>query len=167
MNSANAQKAPTAISYHTSGIRWGYQIGDLEEEVVRGIKLLLDDTKATQYTPSIKSKRLIEARGKSPIDAAADYVKKLFDHTKTILDKRGLGVLLERCDVHYTLTVPAVWSDKAKDLTIKAASLAGIPKANLCLLSEPEAAAVYAIRTIQPNSIRVSPNIYHNSRMKF
>lgn len=38
---------------------------------------------------------------------------------------------------------------------MQAAHLAGIPAANLTLLSEPEAAAVYAIRTIQPNTIAV------------
>ena len=143
------------ISYSSGGIRWGYQIGDLEE-AIRGIKLLLDKSKATEYKPALNSQHLISAQGKEPVDAAADYLKKLFSHAKSILDDQGIGSLVQSWDVQYILTVPAVWSDKAKDLTIQAACLAGIPKASLYLLSEPEAAAVYAIRTIQPNSIEVS-----------
>jgi molecular chaperone DnaK (HSP70) len=59
-------------------------------------------------------------------------------------------------DLQFIMTVPAVWSDKAKDATMQAATLAGIPSAGLFLVSEPEAAAVYAIQTIQPNTMTVS-----------
>lgn len=58
-------------------------------------------------------------------------------------------------NLQFILTVPAVWSDKAKDATMQAACLAGIPSQDLFLVSEPEAAAVYAIRSIQPNTIAV------------
>jgi molecular chaperone DnaK (HSP70) len=58
-------------------------------------------------------------------------------------------------DLQFVMTVPAVWSDKAKDATMQAAILAGIPSAALFLVSDPEAAAVYAIQTIQPNTMTV------------
>jgi hypothetical protein len=58
-------------------------------------------------------------------------------------------------DLSFVLTVPAVWSDKAKDITLNAAHLAGVPPNKLTLLSEPESAALYALRTIQPNTIKV------------
>lgn len=58
-------------------------------------------------------------------------------------------------DLEYILTVPAVWSDKAKHNTLMAAHQGGIPVGKVKLLSEPEAAAVYAIQTIQPNVIEV------------
>ena len=41
------------------------------------------------------------------------------------------------------VTVPAIWTDKAKDLTRKAALAAGIPDNRLKLITEPEAAALY------------------------
>jgi hypothetical protein len=43
----------------------------------------------------------------------------------------------------YVITVPAIWKDSAKDLTRQAAVSAGIPRDNLELITEPEAAALY------------------------
>ncbi|KAF3286593.1 hypothetical protein TWF970_008445 [Orbilia oligospora] len=62
------------------------------------------------------------------------------------------------------MTVPAVWSEKAQSLTKEAASRAGIgqrDKDRLFLLSEPEAAAVYAISELyqRDNSRRNNPNM--------
>lgn len=153
LNLANSQKVPTVISYNASGARWGYQINDCEA-AIRGIKLLLDESKVVEYGPSIESQSLLD--GKRPVEVAGHFLKRLLSYTQGILDRRGLGSLMKTWDVQYIVTVPAVWSDKAKDLTTQAACLAGIPQSNLCLLSEPEAGALYAIRTVQPNSIGVS-----------
>jgi molecular chaperone DnaK (HSP70) len=43
----------------------------------------------------------------------------------------------------YIITVPAIWSDMAKNLTRKAASRAGFPDDKITLITEPEAAALY------------------------
>ena len=122
---------------------------------IRGFKLLLDKSKNLSYGPAIESEAIIQSLDKKPVDIAGIYLKKLMSHARTILCRRGIESVLDTMDVQYIVTVPAVWSDKAKDLTMQAARLAGIPQANLVLLSEPEAAAVDAIRTIQPNSITV------------
>jgi hypothetical protein len=64
------------------------------------------------------------------------------------------------------LTVPAVWSDKARQMTMEAAMRAGLGLGNgggdaeasgglLKLITEPEGAAEYALRSIQPNSVKV------------
>ncbi|KAH1964545.1 hypothetical protein KXV80_005890 [Aspergillus fumigatus] len=45
------------------------------------------------------------------------------------------------------------WSDKAKDKTLSAAIKASIQPQDVSLISEPEAAALYALRAIQPNSV--------------
>jgi molecular chaperone DnaK (HSP70) len=92
---------------------------------------------------------------KSAISASGEYVGMLLAHVKDIL-KRRFGSALQTMDLQFIMTVPAVWSDKAKDATMQAATLAGIPSAGLFLVSEPEAAAVYAIQTIQPNTMTVS-----------
>lgn len=144
------------ISYHPGGSQWGYQLSDLEE-AIRGIKLLLDNSKVIEFPPAITSIGLLEKEGKTPVECAGDYLKRLFSHAKSIMDKRHFGSLVETCmwDVQYIVTVPAVWSHKAKDLTLQAACLAGLPRSSLYLLSEPEAGALYTIRTVQPNSISV------------
>ncbi|KAJ5618585.1 hypothetical protein N7528_006696 [Penicillium herquei] len=137
-----SQKAPTIISYQNGEVRWGYQVNDIKENYYK-----------SSYGPAEDSKRILERMCKKPVDAAGDYLKKIVAHLHSILDRRAIGSVMKTMDVQYVLTVPAVWSDKAKDLTMQAAVLGGIGKANLVLLSEPEAAAVHAIRTIQPNSI--------------
>jgi hypothetical protein len=51
--------------------------------------------------------------------------------------------------VEYILTVPAVWSDKAKSDTLWCASEAGFgPMDKIRLITEPEAAAVYTFTTV-------------------
>ena len=50
---------------------------------------------------------------------------------------------LQNQKLSYVLTVPAIWSDKAKELTRQAALTAGIKRENLTLITEPEAAALY------------------------
>lgn len=122
---------------------------------IRGVKLLLDESQPVRYVPAADSQQIIQALEKKPVDVASDYMKLIVSHAKLILDRRGMRSLLETLDIQYVLTIPGVWSDKAKDLTMQAACLAGIPRNNLTLLSEPEAAAVYAIRTIQPNTMAV------------
>ncbi|KAJ5726922.1 hypothetical protein N7493_005949 [Penicillium malachiteum] len=155
---STSQKAPTVIAYQNGEARWGYQVDDMKE-AVKGVKLLLDTSKEkhykSSYGPAEESHRILEKMQKKPVDAAGDYLGKMVAHLKFILDRRGIGSVMKTMDVQYILTVPAVWSDKAKDLTLQAAYLGGIPKGNLTLLSEPEAAAVHAIRMIQPNSIEV------------
>lgn len=154
VDAGTSQKAPTLISYHSNEIQWGYQVNDMST-AVRGVKLLLDTSQPTRYVPAAESERLIRALRKEPVAVAGDYMKTILSHAKEILHRRGMRDLLKRPDVKYILTIPGVWSDKAKDLTMHAACLAGIPRNNLTVLSEPEAAAIYAIRTIQPNTMTV------------
>lgn len=46
-------------------------------------------------------------------------------------------------DMFYILTVPAIWSDKAKDFMKKAAKMAGIDDDKLSISLEPESASLY------------------------
>ncbi|KAJ5689947.1 Heat shock protein 70 family [Penicillium macrosclerotiorum] len=151
-----SQKVPTVLSYCGGRLKWGYQVDDMNEEAVKRVKLLLESQGDPIYGPAAQSKAVIESLNKTPIQVAGEYLKKLVSHARCLLDRRGFGNALDTMDLQYILTVPAVWSDRAKDATMQAACLAGIPRSNLTLLSEPEAAAVYTIRAIQPNSIAVS-----------
>lgn len=61
--------------------------------------------------------------------------------------------------VEFVLTVPAVWSDSAKNATLQAAERAGMGNIHeLKLISEPEAAAVYTLKAIQPNHLNIGDN---------
>lgn len=60
--------------------------------------------------------------------------------------------------IDLVLTVPPVWSDGAKDATRRAAKQAGLGE-RLHLISEPEAAAVYAIKALQKTGLQAGTNI--------
>jgi hypothetical protein len=64
---------------------------------------------------------------------------------------------VRNAEIEYVLTVPAIWTDSAKDLMVKAAKNAGFGKhrLNFNLVSEQEAAAAYTLRAIQPNHLNV------------
>ncbi|KAF7522399.1 hypothetical protein PCG10_007511 [Penicillium crustosum] len=152
-----SQKVPTLCSYDGKHTKWGYQTDQLihpgkEQRLIQGVKLLLDESQKFRYTPASKSQEVIKDLNKTPMEVAGDYLGKLVAHAQDVLTRR-FSTALQTMDLEYILTVPAVWSDKAKDLTMQAAHRAGISPASLGLLSEPEAAAVCAIRTIQPNTI--------------
>lgn len=57
------------------------------------------------------------------------------------------------------MTVPAIWTDAAKNATLQAAERAGLGnRHDLRLISEPEAAAVYTLKAIQPNHLKIGDN---------
>ncbi|KAI9253529.1 hypothetical protein BDA99DRAFT_563105 [Phascolomyces articulosus] len=90
--------------------------------------------------------------GLTPVQAVADYLTVLHQHTLEEL-KRGFAKNYEPDTFRYCLTVPAVWSDKAKQLMRQAAIQAGLiapsdPPDRLILISEPEAAALYCEETM-------------------
>lgn len=147
-----SQRVPTILSQKNPK-RWGYQVTE-QTFSIQGVKLLLDGSQKFRYLPAVESKDAIHKMKSTPVDIAGEYLKFLIDHAKYLLQKR-FGTALRTMQLDYILTVPAVWSDKAKDATLQAACLAGIPRSDLFLLSEPEAAAVYTIQTIQPNTLAV------------
>ena len=81
---------------------------------------------------------------KKAVDYVSDYLTAVCEHvTKESLHKHFGREFLKNQQISYVLTVPAIWSDKAKDLTKQAAYKAGIQRRNLVLITEPEAAALY------------------------
>ncbi|KAJ5342784.1 hypothetical protein N7541_011908 [Penicillium brevicompactum] len=153
---ATSQKVPTVFSYEDKGMRWGYQVDesvhlDKKRQPIRGVKLLLDESQKYRYDPASESEKILKTLKRTPVQASGDYLGKIVAHAREILLRR-FGAALEAMDLQYILTVPAVWSDKAKDFTRQAAYAAGIDSSELTLLSEPEAAAVYTIRTMKKDS---------------
>jgi hypothetical protein len=75
---------------------------------------------------------------KALCETAAD--RMVADWTKEFVDKTP---------IEYILTVPAVWSDKSKNDTLKCAVDAGFCSGGVVtLITEPEAAAVYTFTTV-------------------
>ena len=128
-------------------IQWGYQIKS-HHTSLRYLKLLLDPH---QDLPSYVSREDLYSQlqlcGKTAAEAIADYLSALYKRIQEELVKRYGKVMVDTTMIEYVVTVPAVWSDVAKDETLKAAEQAGIGP-NLHMISEPEAAAIYTLKAL-------------------
>ncbi|CAC5378017.1 unnamed protein product [Mytilus coruscus] len=83
----------------------------------------------------------VTGKSVSAINVFALSIKALVDHLLELLEKRGTG--MSRDDVRWVLTLPAIWTDSAKQFMRKAANKAGIPDKNLLIALAPEAACIY------------------------
>ena len=88
--------------------------------------------------------------GKEPEDVVADFLTGVKDHVFDSIEKSVGQRLFRTLSVDVVITVPAVWSDRAKELTFKAVSKAGFDSQNgtIKMVTEPEAAAIYTLKTI-------------------
>ncbi|KAI9271875.1 hypothetical protein BDA99DRAFT_602599 [Phascolomyces articulosus] len=90
--------------------------------------------------------------GLPPVQAISDYLSKLHKHALQELSCSFVSNYHPDA-FRYCFTVPAVWSDKAKQTMRQAAINAGLitpsdPPDRLTLISEPEAAAIYCEETM-------------------
>ena len=140
-------------------VRWGFQFNPSESRL-RCIKLFLDRSQKLPFYVSPKDTATqLSTHGKTVIDAVADYLTQIRIHTMDTLTRRYGEVFMSSTPVEFVLTCPAVWSDAAKNTTLLAAEKAGMgTKDSIQMISEPEAAAVYALKTIQPNHLAVGDN---------
>lgn len=166
-----AEKIPSEVSYQNDGtVSWGYDISPTARKLV-WTKLELDEQR-----PSEELRMILEvlsgmgnldlARlrgngglpsypGKDPVDIVADFLGKVREHTLIELARRYRPELLKTLPIDLVITVPAVWSDIAKDRTFRAVSKAGFneqyfPSLRATLMvAEPEAAAIYTLRSLK------------------
>ncbi|XP_060603539.1 heat shock 70 kDa protein 12B-like [Ruditapes philippinarum] len=76
------------------------------------------------------------------LDIFAMSIKFLVDDMYKIVKLRVSGIIRQD-EVHWVLTVPAIWTDSAKQFMREAAEKAGITKDKLSIALEPEAASIY------------------------
>lgn len=82
----------------------------------------------------------------SPQKLTTDYLKAVRSHVERMLLRNVIDAILRRTQREYIITVPAVWGEKARNLTAQCARDAGMGSQDrLHIITEPEAAAVYAI----------------------
>ncbi|OJJ67906.1 hypothetical protein ASPBRDRAFT_199609 [Aspergillus brasiliensis CBS 101740] len=147
-------KVPSTMMIKCGGrVLWGYQTNYLVGDNIRGMKLLLDEPQNPEYVASLIDAGILKKSRIPAVTLTGMYLTELVDHTKKIFQRR-FGPAAEEMEMQYVLTVPAIWSDKAKDATLQAALKAKIPQKDITLVSEPEAAALYCLNSIQPNSIQ-------------
>lgn len=141
-------------------IRWGFQFKP-EEPRLRCIKLFLDrNQKLPHFVSPLETAAQLRKCDKTVMDGVSDYLTQLYKHTMETLTRRYGESFMAMTKVQFVLTVPAVWSDSAKHATLQAAEKAGMGNRHeLKIISEPEAAALYTLKTVQPTSVRIGDNV--------
>ncbi|KAI0452302.1 hypothetical protein F5B21DRAFT_527159 [Xylaria acuta] len=164
------------MSQNLNRFQWGYSVHEIwalpithknpNNKPLSRFKLLLDNSSKTQTVrddlhgtlDSLKRRRIIS----KPLQVIADFLTHLLRHTRSELLEKGYD---DSWKTEMVLCVPAIWSQKAcRDM--QTAMAIGMDRAkfggvdvqnnsieNLFIVSEPEAAAAYALardRSIQP-----------------
>lgn len=140
-------------------LKWGYQIEDTEERH-EWFKLDLDPRHGQDWGQSDLASRypsttaLPTGQGKSTEELVTDYLKALQEHVSQVLQQKLTNAVLHRNRVSYIITVPAVWSAMAQAKTRQCAEAAGMGRGeSLYIISEPEAAAMYALDAMSPHDL--------------
>ncbi|KAF2154316.1 actin-like ATPase domain-containing protein [Myriangium duriaei CBS 260.36] len=154
-NAFTSEKVPSLLIFagRNSPTKWGLEAQG-NSEAFQCFKLFLDDRQefppwAEKYTQLTQLRVL----NKTPADVVTEYLRHVFEFSQEKLGERYPEDVLAVTAVKYVLTVPAIWSDAAKQATLDAAKSAGIP-GDMTLVSEPEAAALYALTIQHPKSLQ-------------
>jgi molecular chaperone DnaK (HSP70) len=162
-----AEKTPSILAYDndfTQVVAWGSSVTDQHKNKFAHFKLLLhrpasvDPTAAVEnlawdlQTSSIHASSL--PRGKTAVDVSADYFRALYAYIQQILQNTYGEKFLAGQTLSYVITVPALWSDRSKALTLRAAREGGFT-GKVTLVTEPEAAAVYCATLCDEVDLRI------------
>ncbi|GAB7329544.1 hypothetical protein MBLNU13_g01308t2 [Cladosporium sp. NU13] len=179
-NGITSDKVPTEISYQvdantkpiadvtpeqnpisgaTTTVRWGF-MHKPEELRIKCMKLFLDrNQKLPHFVSPLETATHLRRCDRTVKDAVSDFLSELYKHTLETLTRRYGEAFMATTPCSFVITVPAVWSDAAKNATLQAAERAGMGKKHeLMMISEPEAAAVYALKMTPPKGLIVGSN---------
>ena len=145
------------LRYEGEECKWGFQVDDyglrhqwfkldLDPSQSRGISDL-----SRQYPDQ---HALPPGYNASAEKLCTDYLTSLRKHTEQVLQHKLPSSIIKSTPLEYIITVPAVWSDTAQAKTRNCAFNAGMGK-DVQIISEPEAAAIYALHAMDPHSIEV------------
>lgn len=114
-------KIPTFISYdskNTKNFSWGVQ-KPTHDIKIEAIKLRLDpDQETPLYVPPSDTQAELRRLGKSATEVSADYIKAMYTHALKKIGEKVPAQYLQMCQKTFVLSVPAVWSDRAKNTTL-------------------------------------------------
>ncbi|PYI05259.1 actin-like ATPase domain-containing protein [Aspergillus sclerotiicarbonarius CBS 121057] len=162
-----SEKVPSEVTYEysKSGAKclWGFQIIDSMPRI-QWIKLGLAPDQKLGVGSRLSStysdcRRIPVPYHSSAEDVVTDYLRSLREHAVNIL-KSKLGNSLDSTNVEFVITVPAIWSDRAKMATLSCAEKAGYGESSaIRIISEPEAAAIHSLRASSPHGLEVGDTI--------
>lgn len=101
------------------------------------------------------AREMLNAAGKTPQDAVADYLRMLWEHAISNMKRKCGQRAVDGLPFKVVITIPAVWPPYAERKMREAAQRAGILQARICgsttleFVSEPEAVALATLREFQ------------------
>ena len=143
------------IQYNGDRMLWGFQIPqgsprhswfklDLESDRrIRLFSLLREYPDPRVLPPTANSQ-----------DIVTDYLRMFREHIERHIKHALPAIALETTPMSYCLTVPAVWNEHAKAKTMSCARAAGMGS-DVFMISEPEAAATFALDSMNPHGLEV------------
>lgn len=146
-----ADNIPSDIAYNEEGEPIAFA-SDCPSDVrpLQWVKLLLEPAGLGEKRPGTEriwhSMEALDRLGKHPVDVVADYLRWLWSEIEKSLEDSGDDVGTDETVV--VITLPASWSDRAKNSMLQAAQKAGIDKngRTLKFRAEPEAAAMWELK---------------------
>jgi len=148
------EKVPSEVAYLNEGICWGSNIPSHEKREM-WTKLELDNGRVGEAAKIVRELSSAGPR-KQPVEIVADFLAQVKVHLIKNLDNKFGPELWRTLSITMVVTVPAVWSDVAKHRTLQAIDKAGFNatqfpqlKTPLLVTTEPEAAAIYTMRTLR------------------
>ncbi|KAK4937981.1 hypothetical protein LTR10_021470 [Elasticomyces elasticus] len=155
-----SEKVPTELCNDGQDWKWGFEIPDNQPRH-QWFKLGLDPNHKNQELSLLAidhpdEKALPPAYGNEPneVRLTTEYLTKLRSHTIRMLRRKLGNALVDTTKVRFTITVPAIWDDAAKARTQQCATDAGMGR-EISIISEPEAAVIYALDAMDPHSLNV------------
>lgn len=108
-------------------------------------------------TPAQRTEVKMRQLGVDLVTVIKDFLEKVRHCTLKCIGNSYHSDFVARSNIEYIVTVPAVWSDSAKDKMVRALEAAGYGKHrdDFNLISESEAAAAYTFKAIQTQSLKV------------
>ncbi|KAI7281828.1 hypothetical protein KC345_g3890 [Hortaea werneckii] len=155
----SSDKVPSDVAYDAQGKAVGYGFTIPEDaKTLQWVKLLLEpgqfsDSKQRRKPNTERMWKVyddLEKLGKRPVAVIADYLSWLWTKVKDeIVQAESIKDLFEKVEVAVVVTLPACWSDRAKEGMHNAVKQSGIAKnaTFLKFASEPEAAAIYGLKS--------------------
>jgi hypothetical protein len=168
-NMHNAEKTPTVLAYEGGAVTaWGGKVRSTHQTKIEYFKLGLQPDASEHYGSSDANSasplggflddhewRHPDLPNKEAIDYAADFLREVREYVLHHVLPRQLGQEFLRNErISYAITVPAIWSYKARDMTKTAAERAGIAQDSLVIITEPEAAALYCATTLSEVNLK-------------
>lgn len=113
--------------------------------MVQVVSGLLEDSNLTQTTyfpfrgiAERTPSTAVAGQQKSPEELTTDFLSELYKHIMYTLEQQVGAAVLRTIPLEFCLTVPAIWSEAAKEKTLKACQKAGIrSKSEILMVSEP------------------------------